>query len=62
MNPSTSKPPDPLLLLPPSVVVQARLGELAREERILRQLLRLAVRAEQELRERACQKGGSLSA
>jgi hypothetical protein len=59
---SANVPQSPGLLsqLPPSGVIQDRLGELAREERILRQLLRLAVRAELELqgKERASGLGG----
>jgi hypothetical protein len=40
--------PDPRELIPPSGIVQERLGEAVRAERTLRQLLRLAVRAERE--------------
>jgi hypothetical protein len=50
--------PDPRELIPPSGIVQERLAEAIRAERTLRQLLRVAVRAErdQELREQ--QQGG----
>jgi hypothetical protein len=40
--------PDPHKLLPPSALIQQRLGEAIRAERLLRQMLRLALRAERE--------------
>jgi hypothetical protein len=43
---------DPLLNLPAPEVIQARLGELAREERILRKLMPLALAARREVLER----------
>jgi hypothetical protein len=40
--------PDPLQLIPRPSVVQDRLGDLYREERVLRRLLKIAVAAADE--------------
>lgn len=39
---------DGLAALPPSIEIRARLGEITREARTLRSMLRLALRAESE--------------
>jgi hypothetical protein len=50
--------PDPRDLIPPSGVVQERLAEAIRAERTLRQLLRVAVRAERDNKPREQRHGG----
>jgi hypothetical protein len=51
---------DPLVTLPDPPTIQRRLGELVREERLLRSLLRLSMAAQQE-RQRRGSRGEEVS-